>query len=42
MGSAFGYDQIVYAGLMPHKLTEKLKREINRLRSMLSVKENEG
>ncbi len=43
MGTAFGYDQIVYAGISSHGLTKKLKLEINRLRSMLSVKkENEG
>jgi predicted RNA-binding protein YlxR (DUF448 family) len=35
MGSALGYDAIAYAGLMPHGLTEKLKLEIDRLRSML-------
>jgi len=34
MGAAFGYDQIVYAGISHHKLTEKLKLELNRLRSM--------
>jgi predicted RNA-binding protein YlxR (DUF448 family) len=42
MGSAFGYDQIVYAGLLSHKLTQKLKSEISRLHSMLYVQENEG
>jgi hypothetical protein len=35
LGAAFGYDQIVYAGLCPHKLTQKLKQEITRLRSMM-------
>jgi predicted RNA-binding protein YlxR (DUF448 family) len=34
MGSALGYAQIVYAGIVPNKLTNKLKREINRLRTM--------
>ncbi|MFA5040673.1 MAG: DUF448 domain-containing protein [Bdellovibrionales bacterium] len=34
MGAAFGYDQIVYAGLAPHGLTEKLMMEIRRLQSM--------
>jgi predicted RNA-binding protein YlxR (DUF448 family) len=37
MGAAFGYDQIVYAGILPHGLTEKLKLEINRLSSMTVV-----
>ncbi len=31
MGAAFGYEQIVYAGLMPHRLTQKLQDEIGRL-----------
>ena len=34
MGAAFGYDQIVYAGIGPHRLTEKLGLELDRLRSM--------
>lgn len=34
IGAAFGFDQIAYAGVVPHKLTEKLKMEINRFRSM--------
>jgi len=42
MGATFGYDQIVYAGLSPHKLTEKLKQELSRLHSMISVEKNEG
>ncbi len=37
MGAAFGYDQIVYAGIAPHRLTEKLKLEIKRLQSMLTL-----
>jgi len=39
LGAAFGYDHIVYAGLAPHGLTEKLKRELTRLQSMSG---NEG
>ncbi len=35
MGAVFGYDQIVYVGILPHKLTDKLKLEINRLRPLL-------
>ena len=31
LGAAFGHDQIVYAGLKPHSLTEKLKAELARL-----------
>lgn len=42
MGAAFGYDQIVYAGIAPHGLAEKLKLEINRLQSMCSARKNEG
>ena len=42
MGAAFGYDQIVYAGLAPHGLTEKLKLELNRLQLMIPVGKNEG
>ena len=42
MGAAFGYDQIVYAGLVPHGLTEKLKLELNRLQLMIPVGKNEG
>ncbi|MDD3371190.1 MAG: DUF448 domain-containing protein [Alphaproteobacteria bacterium] len=43
MGSAFGRGQIVYAGLKPHGLTEKMKVEISRLRSMIGPNgENEG
>jgi hypothetical protein len=34
MGAALGYENIVYAGLMPHGLTEKLKLEIIRLMGM--------
>lgn len=34
MGAALGYAQIVYAGLAPHGLTEKLKVEIKRFQSM--------
>jgi predicted RNA-binding protein YlxR (DUF448 family) len=37
MGAAFGYEQIVYAGIAPHGLTEKLKLELNRLRSMTTL-----
>ena len=36
MGAAFGFAQIVYAGMTPHGLTGKLKAEIVRLRSMIS------
>ena len=39
MGSALGYATIVYAGLLPHKLTDKMKLEIVRLRSMLGKSE---
>lgn len=39
MGAAFGYDQIVYAGISPHGLTEKLKLELNRLRLMTDTQE---
>ena len=39
MGAALGYAQIVYAGIGPHKLTEKLKLELNRLRSMTETQE---
>ena len=35
MGAAFGYDQIVYVGISPHGLAEKLKLEIKRLQSMM-------
>jgi len=42
MGAAFGYDQIVYAGLGFHGLTEKLKRELNRLQNMIPVEKNVG
>lgn len=42
MGAAFGYAQIAYAGLAPHGLTEKLKLELNRLRSMMTTAKNEG
>lgn len=31
MGAALGHDQLVYAGLRPHGLTEKLQNEISRL-----------
>ena len=31
LGAALGYDQSVYIGLKPHKLTEKLKTELIRL-----------
>jgi len=34
MGAAFGYDQIVYAGLALHGLTTKIKRELSRLYDM--------
>ncbi|MDR3424268.1 MAG: DUF448 domain-containing protein [Alphaproteobacteria bacterium] len=36
LGAALGYEHIVYAGLMPHGLTEKLNREIKRLGSMVA------
>ncbi|MDE1901904.1 MAG: DUF448 domain-containing protein [Alphaproteobacteria bacterium] len=39
LGAAFGYDQIAYAGLAAHGLTEKLKRELSRLRSMTTGQE---
>jgi len=42
MGAALGYDQIVYAGLMPHGITKKLILEIKRLRSMTLQRKNEG
>ena len=42
LGAAFGYDQIVYAGVMPHGLTEKVKLELTRLHSMISVGKIEG
>jgi hypothetical protein len=42
MGAAFGYAQIVYAGLGPHGLTGKLKLELNRLHSMTAAGKNEG
>jgi len=41
MGAVFGYDQIVYAGILPHGLTGKLKLEINRLRSMMTAPLNQ-
>jgi predicted RNA-binding protein YlxR (DUF448 family) len=34
MGAALGYDQIVYAGLASHGLTDRLKLELSRLRTM--------
>jgi predicted RNA-binding protein YlxR (DUF448 family) len=45
MGAVFGYDQIVYVGLLPHKLTDKVKAEIDRLRPLvmpLMTDGNEG
>ncbi len=42
LGAAFGFEQIVYAGIEPHGLAEKLKMEINRLRLMMSEEKNEG
>jgi len=42
MGSALGYAQIVYVGLGPHGLTEKLKLEISKLETMLGLGKNEG
>jgi predicted RNA-binding protein YlxR (DUF448 family) len=42
LGAAFGYDQIVYAGLAPHGLTQKTKLEIKRLQGMISTGKNEG
>jgi predicted RNA-binding protein YlxR (DUF448 family) len=42
MGAAFGYDQIAYAGLEPHGLTEKLKLDIKRLQSLILPGKNEG
>jgi len=45
MGHAFGFDQIVYAGLGHHGLTHKLMLEIKRLQSMtveLLEGKNEG
>ncbi len=42
MGKALGYEQIVYAGLMPHGITKKLVLEIKRLRSMTLQRKNEG
>jgi len=37
MGAAFGYDRIVYAGLTPHSLTGRVKRELEKLRSMTTI-----
>ncbi|MDD3030208.1 MAG: DUF448 domain-containing protein [Alphaproteobacteria bacterium] len=37
LGAAFGFASIVYAGLVPHGLTKKLKLEIKRLKSMTGV-----
>jgi uncharacterized protein len=42
MGAAFGYDQIVYAGIAPHGLAEKIKLEIQRLRSMTFISPSAG
>jgi predicted RNA-binding protein YlxR (DUF448 family) len=42
LGDAFGFAQIVYAGLMRHGLTDKLKREIARLTGFLNIGKNEG
>jgi len=36
LGAALGYAQIVYAGLKPHGLTDRLKSEINRLTALLA------
>ncbi len=41
LGAAFGYGEIVHAGLSPHGLTEKMQVEIRRLQSMINGK-NEG
>jgi predicted RNA-binding protein YlxR (DUF448 family) len=40
MGAALGYENIVYAGLLPHGLTEKLKLEIIRLQGLLEKSTN--
>jgi predicted RNA-binding protein YlxR (DUF448 family) len=40
MGAALGYDTIVYVGLLPHRLTGRLKQELARLRSMLSTEKS--
>jgi predicted RNA-binding protein YlxR (DUF448 family) len=42
LGDAFCFAQIVYAGLMRHGLTDKLKREIARLTGFLNIGKNEG
>ncbi len=41
LGAAFGMNEIVHAGLLPHGLTQKMQMEIRRLQSMISGK-NEG
>lgn len=42
LGDALGFAQIVYAGLAPHGLTQKLKREIDRLQGLTILGKNEG
>jgi predicted RNA-binding protein YlxR (DUF448 family) len=37
LGAAFGHDQIVYAGLKQHSLTEKLKQELARLEKIAAT-----
>ncbi|MDE2029324.1 MAG: DUF448 domain-containing protein [Alphaproteobacteria bacterium] len=39
LGAAFGYGQIVYAGLAPHGLTEKIEKEAIRLQRMTGRQE---
>jgi len=41
LGAAFGYGEIVHAGLSAHGLTEKMQMEIRRLQSMI-IGKNEG
>jgi predicted RNA-binding protein YlxR (DUF448 family) len=40
LGAALGYAQIVYAGLKPHGLTNRLKAELHRLAKMTEVSED--
>jgi predicted RNA-binding protein YlxR (DUF448 family) len=40
LGSTLGYEQVVYAGLLPHGLTGKLKQELVRLQRMTNDSPN--
>lgn len=42
LGEALGFEQLVYAGLTAHGLTEKLIREIGRLQLMTTSEKSEG